>query len=66
MSFIITDRCTACDACRVACPTQAVSKGSPIYKIDRDACNNCEGVMGGPRCMPICPESGAIIFQPEA
>ncbi|MDF3129016.1 4Fe-4S binding protein [Kiritimatiellaeota bacterium B1221] len=66
MSFMITDCCTACDACRLVCPTNAVSKGSPIYKIDGDTCNDCADVMGGPRCIPSCPEAGAIIFKPKA
>jgi len=66
MSFQITDRCTACDACRPACPVNAVEKGEPIYKIDSQSCNDCVDIVGGPRCIPVCPEAGAIIHLPTA
>lgn len=65
MSFQITDRCTACDACRPVCPVKAVEKAMPIYKINSSVCNDCADVMGGPRCIPVCPEAGAIIHIPH-
>jgi Fe-S-cluster-containing hydrogenase component 2 len=64
MAFKITDKCTACDACRPACPVNAVSKNEPFYSIDAQVCNDCSDVMGGPRCIPACPEAGAIIHLP--
>ena len=64
MSFQITDRCTACDACRPACPVKAVEESSPFYKIDTQVCNDCSDIVGGPRCIPVCPEAGAIIHLP--
>ncbi len=66
MSFLITDKCTACDACRTACPVKAVSKDEPIFSIDSAICNDCSDVVGGPRCLPVCPEAGAIIHLPTA
>ena len=66
MAYMITDACTACDACRPVCPTQAVVKGEPIYAVKEDACNDCADQMGGPRCVPACPEAGAILFKPTA
>ncbi|HMO50254.1 MAG TPA: 4Fe-4S binding protein [Kiritimatiellia bacterium] len=65
MSFSITDRCTACDACRPVCPVKAIEKAEPVYKIKSTACNDCSDVMGGPRCIPVCPEAGAIIHIPH-
>jgi len=66
MAFQITDRCTACDACRPACPVGAVEKGSPLYAINANSCHDCHDVVGGPRCIPVCPEAGAIIHLPKA
>ena len=66
MAFQITTRCTACDACRPACPVKAISQDNPIYEIDRQVCNDCTDVMGGPRCIAVCPEAGAIIHLPKA
>ncbi len=66
MAYVITEKCTACDACRPVCPTKAVEKDDPIYKIHENACNDCADVMGGPRCVPVCPEAGAILFKPVA
>lgn len=65
MAYQITDRCTACDACRVVCPTQAIEQGDTIFSINA-ACNDCADQMGGPKCVPVCPEAGAILFKPVA
>jgi ferredoxin len=65
MSFMITDRCTACDACRPVCPASAISEGEPVYKVNPEACDDCASVVGGPRCIPVCPEAGAIIHIPH-
>lgn len=66
MAYTITDRCTACDSCRVVCPRQAIHSGSPRYTINASVCNDCKDQMGGPRCVPACPEVGAILFQTRA
>ena len=65
MAYKITSSCTACDACRPVCPVNAVKKGDPVYAIDA-GCNDCADQMGGPRCVPVCPEAGAIQFVPKA
>lgn len=66
MAYMITDNCTACDACRPVCPVKAIEASEPVYKIHEDVCNDCADLVGGPRCVPVCPEAGAIIFQPVA
>jgi ferredoxin len=65
MSFSITDRCTACDACRPVCPTKAIEKAEPVYLVKQEACDDCASLVGGPRCIPVCPEAGAIIHIPH-
>jgi len=55
MAMKINDDCIACDACREGCPTGAISEGDPIYTIDPNVCNECEGREGGPQCQEVCP-----------
>ena len=31
MALMITDTCTACDACEPVCPNKAITAGNPIY-----------------------------------
>ena len=66
MAYTITEKCTACDACRPVCPVQAIESAEPVYRVKADVCNDCADVMGGPRCVPVCPEAGAILFKPVA
>ena len=43
MALLINDNCTACDACKPACPNEAISVGDPIYVIDPLRCTECVG-----------------------
>ena len=39
---IVTDRCTGCNDCVLACPTLVLAKGDPVPQIARiDACQTC-------------------------
>lgn len=53
---ISPDLCVICDACRLACPRNAISvhETEKTYVIDADACNNCQN-MSAVRCIPQCP-----------
>lgn len=51
----ILEDCIACDACRPDCPTNAVVEGDPIYTIDPNLCNECEGTGHDPQCVEVCP-----------
>ncbi len=55
MALLINDDCTACDACKPACPNEAISVGSPIYTIDPDRCTECVGAHDEPQCIAVCP-----------
>ena len=42
MAFFITDKCDGCDACRTACPTNAITGEQFLrHKIDPDLCVSC-------------------------
>lgn len=49
MAYEITDECIACGACLPECPSNAISEGDPMYKIDPAKCNN-DG-----KCAEVCP-----------
>ena len=49
MTYKISDACTTCGACKDVCPVEAISEGTPMYKIDPDKCTDC-GV-----CADTCP-----------
>jgi len=55
MALLINNDCTACDACKPACPNEAISVGSPIYVIDPAKCTECVGAHDEPQCMLVCP-----------
>ena len=49
MAHVISDKCTSCDTCADACPSEAISEGEGKYVIDPDLCVDC-GV-----CVDECP-----------
>jgi len=55
MALYITDECTACDACVLECPNEAISEGDPIYTIDPARCTECVGAHDEPQCQLVCP-----------
>jgi ferredoxin len=54
MALMITDDCTACDACVSVCPNEAISAGNP-YVIDPLKCTECVGAHDEPQCRLVCP-----------
>ena len=64
MALLITDDCTACDACKPACPNEAISVGDPIYLIDALKCTECVGAEDEPQCKLVCP-ADCIIPNPD-
>ncbi len=63
MALLITEDCTACDACRPACPNEAISVGDPLYVIDPQRCTECVGAEDEPQCKVVCP-ADCITFNP--
>jgi ferredoxin len=55
MALIITDDCTACDACIPVCPNDAITTGDPIFIIDPFKCTECVGADDEPQCRLVCP-----------
>ena len=55
MALMITDACTACDACEPVCPNKAITAGNPIYVIDPMKCTECVGAEDEPQCKLVCP-----------
>lgn len=66
MALLITEACTACDACLPVCPNEAISAGDPTFRIDPFKCTECVGVEDEPQCRLVCPEPAAcIVPDPE-
>ena len=56
MALMINEDCTACDACKPACPNQAIAAGDPIFAIDALRCTECVGSEHDePQCRLMCP-----------
>ena len=51
MPYTISEKCTACGACRESCPAEAILEGEPQFTIDADACIDCG------QCVDTCPVS---------
>jgi ferredoxin len=64
MALLITDNCTACDACKPVCPNEAISAGDPIYVIDSSRCTECVGAEDEPQCRLVCP-ADCIVQHPD-
>ena len=64
MALIITEDCTACDACRPVCPNEAIATGDPVYVIDPLRCTECVGAEDEPQCKLVCP-ADYIIQHPD-
>lgn len=65
MALIITDDCTACDACVEPCPNDAISEGDGIiYLIDPDRCTECVGHFEESQCVLYCP-ADCIVPDPN-
>ena len=64
MALMITEACTACDACVPVCPNKAISAGNPIYVIDPMKCTECVGAEDEPQCKLVCPAE-CIVLNPD-
>ena len=64
MALMITEDCTACDACREPCPNEAISVGAVIYVIDALRCSECVGAEDEPQCKLVCP-ADCIVPNPD-
>ena len=64
MALIITDECTACDACVDPCPNDAIKAAEPIYIIDPLRCTECVGAEDEPQSKLVCP-ADCIINDPD-
>ena len=60
MSITISDSCTACGACLITCPTNALTAAPGRPALDAARCTACLA------CLEVCP-AGAIypVTEPE-
>jgi ferredoxin len=65
MALKIEANCTACDACVLECPNDAISEGEPIYIINALLCTECVGAEDEPQCQLECPVNDCIIKDPD-
>ncbi len=65
MALHILENCTACDACVIECPNEAITEGDPIYVIDAFKCTECVGAHDEPQCQLVCPVDLCIVPNPE-
>ena len=65
MALQVLENCTACDACVIECPNEAISIGDPIYIIDAFRCTECVGAHDEPQCQPVCPVDDCIVPNPD-
>jgi ferredoxin len=64
MALMITEDCTACDACRPACPNEAITAGDTLFVIDALRCTECVGAKDEPQCKLVCP-ADCIVANPD-
>jgi len=64
MALRITEDCTACDACTLECPNDAIAVGDPIYNINPMLCTECVGAEDEPQCKLECP-ADCIVADPD-
>jgi ferredoxin len=64
MALLINEDCTNCDACKPACPNEAIAAGDPIYVIDPLRCTECVGAEDEPQCKLVCP-ADCIVPHPD-
>ncbi len=64
MALMIIDSCTACDACLLECPSEAIAEGDP-YIIDALRCTECVGAEDEPQCEVVCPVDDCIVPNPD-
>lgn len=65
MALQILENCTACDACVIECPNEAISIGDPVYVIDAFKCTECVGAHDEPQCELVCPVDECIVPNPD-
>ena len=64
MALMIIENCTACDACVLDCPNDAISEADPIYVVNSLLCTECVGAEDEPQCILVCP-ADCIINDPD-
>ena len=50
---LVEPRCTGCGKCISACPYDAIRRVTALDIAVK--CDACEGISGGPACIPACP-----------
>ena len=61
MALKIVESCVNCFACLDVCPSNAIFKSTPHFKINPNKCTECEDDYADPQCASICPIEEAIL-----
>lgn len=61
MALKIVESCVNCFACLDVCPSNAIFKSTPHFKINPNKCTECEDDYAVPQCASICPIEEAIL-----
>ena len=61
MALQIVASCVNCFACLDVCPSNAIFKSTPHFKINPNKCTECEDDYADPQCASICPIEEAIL-----
>jgi ferredoxin len=59
VSYAFTDDCTACGACLLTCPEQAIVPGIPL-QVRADRCTSCG------ECVEVCPADAVLELADHA
>ncbi|QOY91501.1 4Fe-4S binding protein [Paludibaculum fermentans] len=64
MAFAIGFQCIACGACHSTCPTGAIQRARPRFRIDPLLCTECVLFAGEPLCVTACPVRAIVELIP--
>lgn len=55
--------CTACGACQIECPNQAIVERKSLFLILSEKCTECIGFFDTPQCVAVCPVDDTIVVD---
>jgi len=59
--FIDANEFISCGDCEPACPTDSITEGVLVFKIDPTTCTECVGDYDKPQCVRVCPIDRCIL-----
>ena len=59
--YIVEADCISCGDCVPVCPTDSITEGAVVLKINAKTCTECEGDFDKPQCVRVCPIDNCIL-----